>query len=145
MAKDYSQKSNFSSKYSPGKFISPAQKIVETLCENIARKDKKDLPSQFWKLPEWNKLFRNQIAAANKLLKTNEIGAILRVLTDKQWYWVNSLRNKKFENAIHGEALRLEAEKEINKLKGKIELKPIKVESFRKNSGSGGLAEKLDG
>lgn len=41
------------SKYSPGRYISTHQYILEIVCENKAVKDKVDLPFQFWKLPKW--------------------------------------------------------------------------------------------
>jgi len=119
----YSKKSCYPSKYSPGEFVSPAQRIVEQLCENIAAKDKKTLPNKFWVLPDWLKTFKNQIAAANVLLKTCDIEAILLVLRNPRFSWVNSLRNKKFQeevgrvskNRLTQQSKEDEAEKELDR------------------------------
>ena len=56
------------SKYSNGKDVTPAQFIAEMACERIAKKRKKDLHYRFWLSPEWEKEYKGQIAAANKLL-----------------------------------------------------------------------------
>lgn len=56
------------SKYSNGKDVTPAQFIAEMACERIAKKKKKDLHYRFWLSPEWEKEYKGQIAAANKLL-----------------------------------------------------------------------------
>lgn len=41
------------SKYSPNKLISTHQYILEIVCENLARKDSKELPLKFWELKDW--------------------------------------------------------------------------------------------
>lgn len=43
----------WNSKYSPGKKVSTHQYILELVCENLARKNGKELPYKFWELKEW--------------------------------------------------------------------------------------------
>lgn len=116
MAREYSKKSSYPSKFSPGNFVSPAQRIVEQLCENIAAKDKKTLPNHFWQLEEWAKLFRNQITAANALLKENNISSVLEVLRNPRWTWVNSLRNKKFQEEVGRVSKNIDKQREKEEL-----------------------------
>ena len=62
--------SKYPSKYSNGKSVSGAQYITEAVCENKAKREKRDLHFRFWTDPYWEKYFRNQIASANQLIKT---------------------------------------------------------------------------
>ena len=74
----------YPSKYSNGKDVSAAQYISELVCERIAKKDNKDLHYRFWLNKEWEKEFKGQIFAANKLLKLFTDKAIINaLLTDK--------------------------------------------------------------
>jgi hypothetical protein len=95
MGSSRTKKSTFISQYGGAEtlYITPAQYVVEQLCVIIARRTKKELPSRFWQLPEWAKLFRNQICAANKLLKTYSPNAIVAALRDKRLYRLYSLRS----------------------------------------------------
>lgn len=88
MAKNRTEKCTYLSRYG-GEWVSPAQYITEFVCE---RKAQNDLPLKFWQLPEWNKYFRNQITAANQLLKDFEVKAILQALRDKRAKRIFSLR-----------------------------------------------------
>ncbi len=80
MAKDQSTTNCYPSKYSPGNFVTPAQFVVETICELKARAEGKDLPIHFWELDEWRKFYRQQIPTAHQLLKYYSANAIVRVL-----------------------------------------------------------------
>lgn len=82
MAKKRSAKSRYASKYSPGGFCTFAQFLVETICEHKSKYDGIDLPFQFWQLPEWEKFFKSQVRAANKLAKQYREDALLRVLRE---------------------------------------------------------------
>ena len=44
--------SKYPSRYSDGKKVTAAQYITELICEKRAVKDKKELPNNFWKLPQ---------------------------------------------------------------------------------------------
>jgi len=92
MAEKYTKKSRYQSRYSPGKYVTAAQYIVEIMCEKNAARDGRDLPAKFWSLPEWAKFFRNQIPAANKLLDKYHAEAIIAALRDKKTWSCYSLR-----------------------------------------------------
>ena len=91
MSKQRTEKSIFESSYGGGN-ITPSQYITEILCGKIAYKKGQELPNHFWKLPEWNKIFRQQIPAANKLLKKYSFFVILKALRDKRVWGLTSLR-----------------------------------------------------
>jgi len=93
-------KSKYYSKYSQG-YCTLAQYIVELVCENKARKEKKDLPIKFWNRPEWSNYFRGQIRAANSLVKKYSSKAILATLEKN--HYVYSLRGKWLEPKIKQE------------------------------------------
>lgn len=86
----------FVSKYSNNKEVSAAQFITELVCENKARIDKKDLHFRFWNNTEWSKFYRDQIASANKLLKTYDPIDVIRALKTPQGQKIYSLRAKHF-------------------------------------------------
>jgi hypothetical protein len=80
MAKQRSDKSPYPSKYSPKGWITGQQYIIETVCEKKARKDNKELPIQFWKLPEWASFFKMQLRKARELIKKYSEKTIIRAL-----------------------------------------------------------------
>ncbi len=76
-------KSKYKSRFCPQEtYITAAQFIIEIVCSNKARADKKELPYLFWDLPEWSKIWRAQLRGVHKLLKTYREDAIIRVLQD---------------------------------------------------------------
>lgn len=77
MAENQSEASCFPSRYG-GNNVTPANYIVEVICERIALKDKLGaLPMKFWALPKWKKIYMMQLLAANSLLKMYSPRAIL--------------------------------------------------------------------
>lgn len=86
------KKSTYPSRYSPDCWVSAPQYITELICEKKARLDKKDLPTKFWELKEWRNFYRNQITAANTLLKKYKAEAIIAALRDKKTFRIFSLR-----------------------------------------------------
>ena len=64
-----SESSTYQSRYSPGEWVTPAQYIIEYVCENAAQYTGRDLPFRFWKNDEWQKFYVSQTRAAHKLLK----------------------------------------------------------------------------
>jgi hypothetical protein len=80
------------SKYSNDKTVTAAQYITELICENKAKIEKKDLHFKFWTSKEWAKFYRDQIATANKLLKTYEPKAVINALKDAACSKIYSLR-----------------------------------------------------
>lgn len=114
------------SKYSNNKEVSPAQYITEIICENKAKKDKKDLHYKFWINKEWAAYFRNQIATANKLLQKYNDVAIVRALKSDGASKIYSLRAPHLLPIIEQEQKKLESE---NK-KLTIETKRVKDVKF---------------
>lgn len=98
------------SKYSNGKYVSPAQYITEIICENKAKIDKKDLHYRFWLNKEWAAYFRNQIATANKLIKQYGHKAIVRALKNEKASRIYSLRSPVLLSIIKQEAKILESQ-----------------------------------
>lgn len=92
------------SKYSNGKYVSPAQYITEMICENKAKIDKKDLHYRFWLNKEWSAFFRNQIATANKLVKTYGDKAVIKALKNDKASRIYSLRSPVLLDIIKKEA-----------------------------------------
>lgn len=82
----------YPSKYSNGKDVSAAQYIAEMICERLAKKNKKDLHYRFWLSKEWEKEYKGQIAAANKLLKTYTFTEIVHALNSVYGLKIYSLR-----------------------------------------------------
>lgn len=91
MAKEYSKKSCYPSRYGGGN-VTIAQYITEYLCENAASLKKKDLPQNFWELEDWEKFFKAQIILLNKMFLNKGVHprALVKALKDKRCYGVNS-------------------------------------------------------
>jgi hypothetical protein len=98
------------SKYSNNKEVSPAQYITEIICENKAKKDKKDLHYRFWLNKEWAYYFRNQIATANKLLQKYSDVAVVRALKSLNASRIYSLRAPHLLPIIEQEQKKLDSE-----------------------------------
>jgi len=117
MSNKRTKKCNWPSKYSPGRWITAAQFILELVCEKQASIKKKDLPIRFWRLPEWEKEYVSQTRAVNKLLKKYEPKAIINAVK-KRNIW--SLRPKWVEDIIKEEQakipkIKIEKDAEYNK------------------------------
>lgn len=82
----------YPSKYSNGKTVSAAQYITEVLCENIAKKEKKDLHYRFWTTDYWKNKYKNQIHSAHKLLQNYSAEAICSALKDTRARNIYSFR-----------------------------------------------------
>lgn len=93
----------YPSKYSNGKLVSAAQYISEMICERIAKKDKRDLHYRFWLSSEWEKQYKGQIAAANKLLKKYDYKSIVAALLSPVGQKIYSLRAPHLEDIIEKE------------------------------------------
>jgi hypothetical protein len=98
------------SKYSNNKEVSAAQYITEMICEKKAKVFKLDLHYRFWTNKEWSAYYRNQIASANKLLKTYSSKAIVNALKSPQASKIYSLRAPTLTSIIKHEEAKLEQE-----------------------------------
>jgi len=87
-----SKMKKYPSKYSNGKSVSAPQYITELICEKRAKYLSKDLGYKFWTNKEWSVFYRNQIASANKLLKTFSDTAIIKALNNPKTSKIYSLR-----------------------------------------------------
>lgn len=103
MPENQTEKSRYPSRFAVNKFVTAAQYVTEYICEKKAKKDKKDLPQNFWDLPEWNKFFRHQIVLANRLLKKYSVLSIINSLKRKESWWMTSLGATGLEALIQQE------------------------------------------
>jgi len=103
MSKLRTEKSRYPSRYSPQKFVTAAQYIVELACERKAKKENKDLPTQFWKLKEWATFYRSQVNTSNSLIKKYGEASVIAALKNKASAWMYSLRAPGFEDIIKQE------------------------------------------
>lgn len=84
MAEHKSDDSKHTSKWGGG-FVTSAQYLAELICENIAKKNKKNLFNRFWQTEAWEKTFQWQIICANRLLKKYHPSVLIKVLSDSQY------------------------------------------------------------
>jgi len=142
VANERSEKSRYPSRYSPQKWVTAAQYVVEPCCEKKAKQEKKDLPIQFWNLKEWSAFYRGQIASANKLIKKHGEEAVIAALKSPKAAWMWSLRAPAFESLVLQERRNLA-------LKPKTQEPPKSYDSIdinakpRENFPSAYLADKL--
>lgn len=134
MAKEFTEKSGYKSKYSD-KYITAAQYITELVCENMAAKNKQSLPARFWNMPNWCNVFKRQLMLANQLLKIYDEQSIIKALQSQEGKKVWSLAAEwKLDKIID----KIQQQRDANK---QVEIKPIVVEqkeSVRPQTGSGG-------
>lgn len=81
------------SKYSNGREVTAAQYITEIICEKWAKVTGQDLHYRFWLNEKWQKHYKQQIPAANKLLKKYSAKAIVAALKDSKTDKTYSLRS----------------------------------------------------
>jgi hypothetical protein len=94
MAKTHTKRSPYPSRFGgPDCWVSVAQYVTEYVCELKAKREKKDLPTRFWDLPDWKKYFRFQIVLANRLLKEFSPDDLVRALKDGRAKYVYSLNH----------------------------------------------------
>lgn len=98
--------SKYPSKYSNGKNVSGAQYITEIVCENKAKREKRDLHFRFWTEPYWEKFFRNQITSANILIKSYDPIDIAKALKTSSGQKIFSLRAPHLKKMIEAEELK---------------------------------------
>jgi hypothetical protein len=127
------------SKYSNGKYVSPAQYITEIICENKAIKDKNDLHYRFWTTKKWSLFYRNQIASAHKLLEQYPANAIIKALTSTEGKKIYSLRAPHLKSIIEQKVTEIENE---NKKLTKTYIRSTD-NTFRKNVVGTNILSKL--
>lgn len=70
----------YPSKYSPGKFVTGAQYLIELICERKAHLNHTTLPIYFWRDEKWEKEFKAQTRCINALLRMYDLRALVHVL-----------------------------------------------------------------
>jgi hypothetical protein len=124
----------FISRYSNNKEVSPAQYIVELICEKKAKIEKKDLHYRFWLTKEWEKYYKNQIATAHKLVKKYNPIAIVKALQDIKTSKTYSLRAPFLKSIIEEHQRVLDSQnKEFSKLIDRSDQKTYKKNKSAKN------------
>lgn len=103
--------------------VSPAQYLAEVMCMRVAKKNKETLPVKFWNEPKWKMQYKQQIVAANSLLKIYEPDAIIAAVNRKDSQWIYSLRYPGLNQKILEEKDRLD----------KLAIKLTKVEKVEYN------------
>ena len=135
-----SESSTYPSRYAPGEWVTPAQYIIEYVCENAAQYTGRDLPVRFWKNEEWEKFFVSQTRAANKLLKKYQPNAITTAVKKKR---LRSLIPKWVEGVIAKEQKILDSQ--IKKTTKQVQ-KPVSIinkQKPKKTFGSGSMNKLL--
>jgi hypothetical protein len=114
--------------------VSPAQYIVELICEKKAKIEKKDLHYRFWLTKEWEKYYKNQIATAHKLVKKYNPIAIVKALQDIKTSKTYSLRAPFLKSIIEEHQRVLDSQnKEFSKLIDRSDQKTYKKNKSAKN------------
>jgi len=131
----------FPSKYSNGKFVSAAQFITEMICENKARKDKKDLHYRFWTNKEWAAFYRSQIASAHKLLQKYDVMAIAKALKHDKARKIYSLRAPHLIPIIDQQQSILD--QQVHKDVDYSESRTVQNNEFRKSTNKKSIISKL--
>lgn len=88
--------------------VKPAQYLAEIMCIRMARKNKETLPVKFWNTPKWKMPYKQQIIAANALLKIYEPEHIIAAVNRKDCQWIYSLRFPGLNQKILEEKDRIE-------------------------------------
>lgn len=113
MATERSEACSWPSIKNPGSWVTANQYIMELLFINEARHNNKDLPRQFWKLPQWgDKKWASHGGAVSKLLKVYEPKAIINAVKARNLF---SLRSKWVENLVRKEQKKLNAKRKAKK------------------------------
>jgi hypothetical protein len=90
-----------------------AQLIAEIMCVRKAQKKGINLPYKFWNIDEYRKEYRQQIIAANAILKLYSPLAVLGALKRKDCQWQFSLRANGLPDAIAEEQKRLDSQEKL--------------------------------
>lgn len=106
--------SSYKSTYSKicDKQITPAQKIVELICERFYGKDNISLPKAFWNDPRYARNYRLQLIKANALLKMYSAEAILAALLSSKGKSIYSLTAKWLDPLIATEEKKIQLNQE---------------------------------
>jgi hypothetical protein len=141
------EKSRYLSRYSPGRYVTAVQYIIEMICEKKAIMDRVELPVQFWKRPEWEFYFKKQLRQAHKLLKQYDEKAIVRALRSGGAKGIYSLHAPWLIPLIEKEQKQLDIHTSVGTLHKEKHAEPettIKYVATRKSFSKHVLRERLN-
>jgi HSP90 family molecular chaperone len=107
------KKSRYKSKYSPNKYVTAAQYIIELLCEKKAKFLNKQLPMKFWAKKEWAKYFQKNLRQVHKLLEFYNEEAIIAALNSMEADRRYSIFTEEMKRLIEKEQQKIDVLKEI--------------------------------
>ena len=110
MASHQTEKCSFKSKYGDS-WITPAQYIIERLCEKKAESEKVHLSVEFWNVPKWANYYKQNLRKVYSLLKHYSDKAILNALNSKEMSNRYSIFTPFAENIIKREQKILDTQK----------------------------------
>ena len=71
-----------------GQEVTEPNYIVELISINKAKKDNNGvLPKKYWNLPKYQKFYKLQLIAANRLLKKFDAVPIINFIKNSPWIW----------------------------------------------------------
>lgn len=123
----------------------PAHYLAEIAVTRHANYLKTPLPYKFWNTEEWKKEYKQQIIAANSLLKLFKLEVILAVLNSKDGNWIYSLNQPKLIDLAKREEARLTIERKFAESSKKLEYDPSNVTAVPKVQGKSNVISKLRG
>lgn len=101
------KKSTYPSRYSPGKYVTAAQYIIELVCEHKAKFDKTELPIKFWNHPLWSSFFKKNLRKVHQLLKKYDEKAVIAAIKSKDFQYCYSIFTEKFTDLVQQEQYKL--------------------------------------
>jgi hypothetical protein len=106
--------SRYESKYSPQKYVTATQYIIELICEKRAAFDHKELYIQFWKDKQWAYFFKKNLRKVHLLLKQYEPRVIINALQSQDFKFCYSIFTDKFSQLLEVEQAKLDLEKPVD-------------------------------
>ena len=92
--------------------VDSANHIAELICKRNAEKDNSgSLPQNFWRLPQYQKLYIKEVSQARILLRIYDERAIIRALERWEVRFIKSLRTKRLIPIIEEEQSKIKETK----------------------------------
>lgn len=65
--------------------------LADIMCKRKGKKENIPTPPGYWSMPEWKIFFKQQILAANKLMKIYPFEVLVAAVNNKKTNWIYSL------------------------------------------------------
>ncbi len=65
--------------------------LADIMCKRKGKKENIPTPPGYWNMPEWKVFFKQQILAANKLMKIYPFEVVSAAINNKKTNWIYSL------------------------------------------------------